>query len=98
MEAVQLSIRRAPLSVRVLIAVTVALTVAYAASVMPGMPGRPGAIAFWDTWVYSVAYIGTALICLARAVHVRAERTAWLAMSAALVSNTAGSVGWALAY
>jgi diguanylate cyclase len=93
-----LSLRGAPLPVKALIGITVALTVAYTVSVLPGMPGRPGAIPFWETWVYCTAYAGCALICLARAVHVRAERGAWLAMSAALISSAAGSVGWAVVY
>ena len=91
------SLRRAPVAVGVLVAVTVALTVVYTISVVPGMPERPGSIPFWDTWVYNAACAGAALICLARALLVAAERGAWLAMSAALVSSAAGSVAWSLA-
>ena len=101
MSAVSPSLRRAPRApraVRALVLLTVVLTLAYTISVLPGMPGRPGTITFWETWVFGAAYLGAALVCVARAVLVRAQRGAWLAMSAALLSSTAGSLGWALAY
>ena len=94
----QVSLRGAPRSVRVLIGLTSLLSVAYCVSVVPGMPGRPGAIGFWETWITSIAFAGAALICLARAHHVRGDRAAWILMSLALLSTAAGSAGWAIVY
>jgi diguanylate cyclase (GGDEF)-like protein len=93
-----LSLRHGPRWVRGLLIATVAIVAVYFVSVLPGMPGRPGTIPFWETWVRSAAYAGAAAICAARAVLVRAERPAWTAMSAALVSYTAGYVGFGLVY
>src|SRR6185312_8066216 len=93
-----LSLRRAPRWVQGLLVATVAIVAAYAVSVLAGMPGRPGTIPFWETWVRSAAYAGAAAVCGARAVLVPAERRAWAAMAAALGSYTAGYVGFGIAY
>jgi len=42
-----------------------------------------------EKWGYNVVLVGSGLLCLARGVKVRAERTAWLTMGV-------GVVGWAL--
>jgi two-component system, cell cycle response regulator len=42
-----------------------------------------------EKWGYNVVLVGSGLGCLSRAVHVRAERVAWLTMGA-------GVVGWAI--
>ena len=80
-----LSLRQAPRWVQVLAGATLALVAAYTVSVLPGMPGRPGTSALWESWVRSAAYASVAALCLARALLVTADRCAWLALSAALV-------------
>jgi diguanylate cyclase (GGDEF)-like protein len=93
-----LSLRHAPRWVHVLLGATILIVAAYALSVVPGMPGRPGTIPFWETWVRSAAYGGAAALCGARAVLVPSERRAWAAMAAALASYTAGYVGFGIVY
>ena len=75
-----------------------ALVAAYTVSVLPGMPGRPGTSALGESWVRSAAYASVATLCLARALLVTADRCAWLALSAAPWSYTAGSVGFGIVY
>ena len=53
-----LSLRREPRWVQGLLVATVAIVAAYAVSVLRRMPGRPGTIPFWETWVRSAAYAG----------------------------------------
>ena len=59
-----LSLRQAPRWVQVLAGATLALVAAYTVSVLPGMPGRPGTIPLWETWVRSAAYAGAAALCV----------------------------------
>jgi diguanylate cyclase (GGDEF)-like protein len=98
LEPSALSIRHAPAWVLVVLAAAVVIALAYFVSTLPGMPGRPGTIPFWESWVRSAAYAGAALLCLSRAILVRADRRAWAAMSAALISYTAGYVSFGIVY
>jgi len=45
---------------------------------------------FFETWVYPGLLLTAGLLCVARAVAVRAERGAWLAFGAGLLAWTAG--------
>jgi diguanylate cyclase (GGDEF)-like protein len=53
---------------------------------------------FFNTGLYNALIVLACLVCLARAVRVRAERAAWLALAAALCSWTAGDLYYALAF
>jgi diguanylate cyclase (GGDEF)-like protein len=86
---------RFPRAVQGVLAVICALTAAYVASKL--VPGRrPGASAFWDTWVYDGVFVLASVACALRAVLVPRERWAWAALSLAMASTTAGELYWAL--
>src|SRR4051795_3677845 len=50
----------------------------------------PGGTRLYETWLYEGLELLAALGCLARAVLVRAERTAWFFIGAALLATTLG--------
>jgi diguanylate cyclase (GGDEF)-like protein len=52
----------------------------------------PGGSRVYETWLYEGVELVGAIGCLARAVLVRAERSAWLLIGAALLATTAGDV------
>ena len=93
-----LTLRGAPRWVHAVLAATVAIVAAYGISILPGLPGRPGTIPFWETWVRSAAYAGAVALCAARAILVPAERRAWSALAAAVASYMAGYVGFGIVY
>jgi diguanylate cyclase (GGDEF)-like protein len=82
--------------VRALLALIVALTLAYVVSkLVPGGPAD-GPSTFWDSWVYDGIFVLASVACAARAVLVRHERWAWGALAAAMAATTAGEIYWAL--
>src|SRR3954453_17103317 len=52
----------------------------------------PGGTRLYETWLYEGLELLAALGCLARAVLVRAERTAWFFIGAALLATTLGDI------
>jgi two-component system cell cycle response regulator len=52
----------------------------------------PGGTRLYETWLYEGLELLAALGCLARAVLVRAERSAWLFIGAALLATTLGDI------
>jgi two-component system, cell cycle response regulator len=70
---------------------------AYAAHTAFGL-GSPELDGFFENWVYCGLVIAAGAACLVRAVVVREERAAWLAMSLGLLAWAAGEVTWTLLY
>jgi hypothetical protein len=70
------------------------LCLAFAVSVVPGV--RHGEVAFWDTWVYDAVSVVATLVCAGRALVRPAERVAWIAVGAALLTSTAGDIPWSV--
>ncbi|MFL5912886.1 MAG: diguanylate cyclase domain-containing protein [Gaiellaceae bacterium] len=68
---------------------------AYAAFSVARMVGAPGGD-FVDDWVYPALIALAAAFCVVRAVHTRAERTAWAALGAGLTSWCLGEVYYTL--
>ncbi|WNV77260.1 EAL domain-containing protein [Geodermatophilus sp. DSM 44513] len=64
-----------------------------------GVAGRPDGAA-WGAWydlvLYNAVYLGTAIVCLGAARRSPTERTAWVALSLALVLGTAGNLVYSL--
>jgi two-component system, cell cycle response regulator len=52
----------------------------------------PGGTRLYETWLYEGVELLAALGCLARAVFVRAERSAWFFIGAALLATTVGDI------
>jgi diguanylate cyclase (GGDEF)-like protein len=52
----------------------------------------PGGTRLYETWLYEGVELLAALGCLARAVLVRAERSAWFFIGAALLATTFGDI------
>jgi diguanylate cyclase (GGDEF)-like protein len=52
----------------------------------------PGGTRLYETWIYEGLEILAAVGCLARAVLVRAERSAWLFIGAALLATAVGDI------
>src|ERR1700751_4653697 len=52
----------------------------------------PGGTRLYETWIYEGLEVRAALGCLARAVLVRAERSAWLFIGAALLATAVGDI------
>jgi diguanylate cyclase (GGDEF)-like protein len=63
-----------------------------------GGVGAPRGNVVFDRWLYEGVEFTAAVGCLARAVRVRAERGAWLAIGLALLSTTIGDVIYDFAY
>jgi diguanylate cyclase (GGDEF)-like protein len=91
-----LGVTRHPRAVRALLALVVALTVAFTASKLVPGAGAGGQSRFWDTGVYTTVYVLATLACLARAVLIRRERWAWAALAASMAASTGGELYWAL--
>jgi hypothetical protein len=51
---------------------------------------------FWDTIVYDALTLGAACLLWARAVLVRVERAAWMALALALTANATGDITYSL--
>ncbi|HMJ96583.1 MAG TPA: HD domain-containing phosphohydrolase, partial [Thermoleophilaceae bacterium] len=60
--------------------------------------GSPELDGFFDDWVYCSLIVVAGGVCVTRAVAVREERAAWLAMGIGLVAWAAGDITWTLAY
>jgi diguanylate cyclase (GGDEF)-like protein len=76
-----------------LLAATAALILVYLASTI--FRHHPGTITLYDGWVGNLAYAGCALAAVLRAVTVRdRQRTAWTAISVALVLFWLGNLLW----
>jgi two-component system cell cycle response regulator len=58
--------------------------------------GGSGLDSAFNDWVYNCVFMGAALGCLARGIVVHAERKAWLAIGAGLVSWGLGDIYWTL--
>src|SRR3954468_3693297 len=83
-----------PLAVRVLRgAAFVALVALFAQSA--GVGGN-GSDDFFSGWVYDGVIVAGAVLCLLRAVHVRAERAAWGCLALGLLLWAAGEIHWSL--
>src|SRR3954451_2948160 len=52
----------------------------------------PGGTRLYETWLYEGLELLAALGCLARAVLVRAERSAWFFIGSALLATTFGDI------
>jgi diguanylate cyclase (GGDEF)-like protein len=88
---------RAPLAVRLLLAVLVAGCAAYAGSTLvPALRGGAGYDPAWDSYVYLGLDVGAIVACGARAMLVRAERWCWAAVALSLALTAAGELEWAL--
>lgn len=84
-------------AVRGLIALVVALTLVYCASVVvPGLRSAAGPSTLWDSWIYNGIFVLASVACAVRAVLIRHERWAWAALAAAMASTTGGEIYWAL--
>src|SRR4051794_2744437 len=68
---------------------------AYAAFSVARMLGAPGGD-FVDDWVYPLLIALAAAFCVVRALHTKAERTAWAALGAGLTSWSLGEVYYTL--
>ena len=53
---------------------------------------------FFNDWVYTAVMWGGVALCLARAISVRRERAAWIAMTANLALWAAADLMWTLHY
>ncbi|HCT77513.1 MAG TPA: hypothetical protein DGG94_13095 [Micromonosporaceae bacterium] len=53
---------------------------------------------FLDTWFYSLALVGTAMLAVARPLLVRHHRPAWLCVGLAVASWAAGDIYWSAAF
>ena len=82
---------------RAFAALTGLALLAYAAHTAFGL-GSPDLDGFFDNWVYCGLVIAAGGACLMRAVVVREERAAWIAMSVGLLAWAAGDVTWTLLY
>ncbi len=51
-----------------------------------------------DNWLYDVIVAGAAVSCLARALVIRRERSAWLFIAAGLAFNAAGEIYYSVAF
>src|SRR4051812_28982367 len=58
----------------------------------------PGGTRLYETWLYEGLELLAALGCLARAVLVRAERSAWFFIGSALLATTLGDILFAFPY
>ena len=84
-----------PRSVRIAYALTVILFLGYAAHAATNV-GGDGLDPLFQKWVNDAVPAGCALVCLARARRVRAERGAWLFIGLGIASWAAGNVFYSL--
>lgn len=82
--------------IRLLLLTTIALTLVYAVSVVPGVRNGPSPL--WEVWITSAVYACSAVVCLSRAVFVAQDRLAWAAMAGGLIATGAAAIGYALAF
>ncbi len=75
-------------------ALTLAALMAYLAQA--GLGIAPSLDAFFQSWVYDGIVVCSALLCLARAALVPAQRRAWLAMGVGLAAWSAGEIHYSL--
>jgi len=69
----------------------IVLALAFVAFAIAAATGH-GASTLFGTWIYCGVMVGAAASCLARAVLVRRERTAWLLIGAGLLFWTGGEI------
>jgi two-component system, cell cycle response regulator len=60
--------------------------------------GDAGLAALFHDWVYNALLVLAAAACLARALAIRTERTAWLLLALGIAAWTAGDLHYTIAY
>jgi diguanylate cyclase (GGDEF)-like protein len=84
---------RAARFVRVVGALTLVAYVGYVAYLGLGL-GAGSLDGFFNTWLYIGLVAASAVLCVARAVTVRAERGAWLVLGVAIAMASLGETYW----
>jgi signal transduction histidine kinase len=86
---------RIPLGAKALLLALLAATGVHAAHAISGVGGH-GVDSVFNDWVYNAVMVGSAGVCLARGVLVRAERRAWLAVGAGMAGWSLGELYWTI--